>query len=117
MSIISQVGGAAVFSSASGGKVYGYNNIHNVTPVTVAPANTSRRRLTFHNPGAEDIYVYPTIDGNGAALAPTIAAPGGAFRIFGSGGALVLEGEIQGIWRALAAAGTTNPLTVMDSNV
>lgn len=117
MSIISQVGGAAVFSSASGGKVTGFNNIHNVTPVVVAAANTSRRRLTFHNPGTENIYVYPTVNAAGAANAPTVAAPGGSFLIFANGGALTVEGEIQGAWAALAAAGTTNPLTVMDSNV
>lgn len=117
MSIISQVGGAAVFSSASGGKVYGFNSLDAVTAVTVAPANTSRRKLTFHNPGTVDVVVFPTVDGNGAALAPTISAKGGSFLIFANGGSLTLEGEIQGIWKALAASGVSNPLTVMDSNV
>ena len=39
MSIISFVGGAAVFSSASGGKVYAFNNINTSANTTVAPAN------------------------------------------------------------------------------
>lgn len=117
MSIISQVGGAAVFSSASGGKVYGFNNIDSTTSVQVTAANPSRRRLTFHNPSDVDMYVFPTVDGNGATLAPTVAAPGGSFRIFGNGGSLVLEGEIQGVWKALCASSTNKALTVMDSNV
>lgn len=118
MSIISSVGGAAVFSSASGGKVYAYNALDNLVPVLVAPANPSRRKVTFHNPGDVDVLVYPSVNAVGGVNAPTVLLPGGSFRVFSNGGALEVEGECQGAWYALAIAGATNkPLTVMDSNV
>ena len=117
MSIISFVGGAAVFSSASGGKVYAFNNINTSSNTTVAPANPSRRRITFHNPGDVDIFISPTLTAAGAVLTPTTSALGGSFRVFANGGALTVEGECQTPWQALAASGSTKPLTVMDSNI
>lgn len=110
------LGGAQVFSTASGGKVYAYNAILTVSAQVVAPANSSRQKLTFHNPGAQDLYVFPSVDANGVALACSTAAKGGSFLIFANGGTLVVEGECQTAWQAFAASGTTNPLTVMDSN-
>lgn len=120
------VGAPLAFSSASGGKVYGYNNISNLAPIVVARANTSRQRIRFHNPGTEDIFIGPSnvqntlgtapTQGSNTPLAPTTAALGGMFRVYGNGGVLEISGECQGAWQALAAAGTTNPLTVMDSN-
>lgn len=120
-------GSPLAFSSASGGKVYGYNNISNAAPITVAPANTQRQSIIFHNPGAQDIFISPANINNtlgsapttGAATAftPTTALLGGAFRVFANGGSLTITGECSGAWRALAAAGATNSLTVMESNV
>lgn len=120
-------GSPLAFSSASGGKVYGYNNISNLAAIVVAQANTSRQKITFHNPGTEDIFIAPSnvqnvlgtapTNPSNVALVPTTAALGGCFRVYGNGGVLSIEGECQGAWQALAAAGTTNPLTVMDSNV
>jgi hypothetical protein len=119
-------GSPLAFSSASGGKIYGYNNI-STTPIVVAPANTSRQKITFHNPGTEDIFIGPslinntlgTVPSSGAqtAFTPTTSLLGGTFRVYANGGTLSIEGECQGAWQALAAAGSTNPLTVMDSNV
>lgn len=111
-------GGALAFSSASGGKVYAYNNITTVA-AQVAAANPSRQKITFHNPGTVDIYIAPAYvvnTGTNVALAPTTAALGGCFIIYANGGTLELSGECQGAWKAFAASGTTNPLTVMDSN-
>lgn len=127
MSIIAGgVGAPQAFSSASGGKVYGYNNISNLAAIVVAQANVSRQRIRFHNPGTEDIFIGPAFvqnvlgtaptQGSNVALTPTTAALGGMFRIYGNGGVLEIVGECQGAWQALAADGTTNPLTVMDSN-
>lgn len=110
-------GSTLAFSSASGGKVRGYNNIGNVTPVAVLPANPSRQSLTFHNPGAVDVIVYPTTDATGAVLAPTVAAPGGAFRVFANGGSLTVSGECQQAWSALSVSGANNALTAMESNI
>lgn len=121
-------GGALAYSSASGGKVYGYNNINETTARVVAPANTSRQKITFHNPGPNDIYVAPvnvqnvigTVPTNPSdvALVLTNAALGGSRIVYGNGGTLEITGECQGAFQALAktAAGTTNPFTVTDSN-
>lgn len=121
-------GSPLAFSAASGGKVYGYNNISESAARVVAQANPSRQKITFHNPGASDIFIAPSnVQGTlgtaptqptNTALVPTNAALGGCFRVYGNGGTLAIEGECQGAWQALAVtgAGSTNPLTVMESN-
>lgn len=112
-------GSPLAFSSASGGKVYAYNAI-TTAAAQVAPANTSRQKITFHNPGTVDLFIAPAYvqnTGSNAALAPTNAALGGTFRVYANGGTLSIEGECQGAWQAFAASGSTNALTVMDSNV
>lgn len=127
MGIISTGPGSPLaFSAASGGKVYGYNNI-STTPATVAPANPSRQKITFHNPGTVDIFVGPAYVQNtigstpttnaDVAFTPTTTNYGGCWRVYANGGTLSIEGECQGAWQALAASGSTNQLTVMDSNV
>lgn len=128
MTIFGGVGASLTFSAASGGKVYGYNNVSETTPLIVANQNVARQKITFHNPGAEDIFIAPVFIQNalGTAppqpsnnpLTPSNAALGGCFRVYGNGGTLVITGECQGAWQALAVtgAGTTNSLTVMDSN-
>lgn len=127
--IFATPGSASASSSASGGKVYGYNNINETTATVVAQANANRRRIIFHNPGTNDLFVGPSNVQNtlGTAptqptnkpLVPTNAALGGMFRIYGNGGTLSVEGECQGAWQSLAVTGggVANPLTVMDSNV
>jgi hypothetical protein len=126
--ILGGVGGPQTFSSASGGKIYGYNNIAEATPRVVAQANPTRQRIRFHNPGPNDIFIGPSFiqnvlgtaptQGSNVALVPSNAALGGMTRVYGNGGTLEITGECQGAWQALAVtgAGTTNPLTVMDSN-
>jgi hypothetical protein len=122
-------GSPLVVSGASGGKVYGYNNIGEAAARVVAQVNTSRQSIIFHNPGASDIFVAPANVQNvlgtaptqpsNAALTPSNAALGGSFRVYGNGGSLTITGECAGAWQAIAitGAGTTNPLTVMESNV
>ncbi len=130
MGIISTGPGSPLaFSAASGGKVYGYNNIAEAALVVVAQPNTSRQKITFHNPGPNDIFVGPANVQNvlgtaptqpsNVALVPSNAVLGGCWRVYGNGGVLSIEGECQGAWQAFAVtgAGTTNPLTVMESNV
>lgn len=122
-------GASQTVSSASGGKVYGYNNISESAAIVVAQANPSRQRISFHNPGASDLFIAPTYVQNvlgtaptspsNVALTPSNAALGGCYRIFGNGGALEISGECQGAWQAFAAtgSGTTNPLTVVETNI
>ena len=115
-------GSPLAFASASGGKVFAYNNISESSASVVASANTQRQKIMFHNPGPNDIFVAPSYvqtTGSNVALAPSNAALGGCFRVYGNGGTLVIEGECQGAYQAFAAtgAGATNPLTVMDSNI
>lgn len=128
MGVISASPGSPLTTSlASGGKIYGYNNITNVANVTVAQANPARQSITFHNPGINDIFISttnvqnvlgtaPTQPSN-VAFVPTTALLGGTFRVYANGGSLTVTGECQGAWQALGSAGTTNPLTVMESNV
>lgn len=123
MTLIAGVGAPQVYSSANGGKVYAYNAITNVNNTIVAPANASRSKIRFHNPGSNDIFISPvtayTSQGaqSQAALTPTTSLLGGTFRVFANGGTLDIAGECQQAWQALAASGTTNALTVMDSNI
>jgi len=129
MTIFAGVGGSSTVSSASGGKVYGYNNINETTARVVAPANPARQKITFHNPGANDIYVAPVNIQNVLGTSPTTpsdvalvltnAALGGSRIVYGNGGTLEITGECQGAWQALAktAGGATNPFTVTDTNV
>lgn len=129
MGIISTGPGSPLaFSSASGGKVYGYNNINETTAVIVAQVNPSRQSITFHNPNSFDVFVAPQYVQNVLGIAPTQpsnvalvlsnAALGGSFRVYGNGGALTVTGECQHAWQALAVtgAGTGVALTVMESN-
>lgn len=112
-------GGVLAFSSASGGKVYAYNNVF-TTPHQVAPANPSRQSIIFHNPGDVDIFIAPATvlnsAGSAVALVPSTAALGGCFRVFANGGSLTITGECATAWQAFSASGDTKPLTVMDSN-
>ena len=85
-------------------------------------ANTSRVKLTFHNPGTNDIFIAPVqiqTTGSNVAFNPSNAAIGGCIRVYGNGGQYTIEGECQGAYQAFAVtgAGTTNPLTVIDTNV
>lgn len=113
--IANSTGSPGAIGAASGGKVSAVNNL-GTAAIQVVAANPSRQQLTFANPSAVTIYVCPSVDLNGAALTPTLAALGGTFPIF-SGGVLVVSGECQTAWKALAASGVNNPLTIMDSNV
>ncbi len=122
MGITTTPGAPGANSSASGGKVYAFNAINTASNTPVAPANPQRNSITFHNPGANDILVSPTIalnfaTGSGVPLVPTTAALGGGFRVFANGGTLTVTGECQQAWQALALVGSTNAFTVMDSNI
>jgi len=127
MSVIGIAGAPQAFGGASGGKIYGYNNITSAANTTVALANPLRQKITFHNPGTVDIFVSqvqiqntlgtaPTTPSD-HAFVPTTSLLGGTFRVYANGGQLVVDGECQKAWQALAASGTTNPLTVVDTNV
>lgn len=115
--VVFGVGSPGAAQSANGGKVYAFNNIGNVVPVALLGKSGERRSVTFHNPGANDVLVYPQTDALGAVNAPTIAAPGGGFRIFGNGGSLTISGECQQPWSALHFTTTNQPLTVMTTHV
>lgn len=115
-------GSPLAFSAANGGKVYSYNTIAEGGLSTVAPINPGRQKIMFHNPGTNDIFIAPVkvqTTGIDVVLVPSNAALGGCFRVYGNGGTLSIEGECQGAWQAFAVtgAGSSNPLTVMDSNI
>jgi hypothetical protein len=119
MSIITGVGSPGTVSAASGGYILAYNDIYS-TPQQVVGQDPQRKKLTFHNPGANDIFIAPTViqtTGSDVIFTPSPTALGGCFRVFANGGTLVIEGECQKPWQAFAASGTTNPLTVVVSHV
>lgn len=117
MPVFTNPGAPGAYNSTNGGKVTGFNAIGNAGPTALLAANPQRVSITFHNPGAQDILVYPTTTATGAAQTPTPATPGGGFRIFANGGTLVVQGECQQAWAAIAFAGVNQSLTVMESNV
>lgn len=128
MAITAISGGPQTFSPASGGKVYGYNNINETTATVVAQANPSRQKIRFHNPGTHSLYIAQSFVQNVLGTAPTQpanvaltltnAAIGGSW-LLTAGSSLEIVGECQQAWQALAitGAGTGNPLTVTDSNI
>lgn len=123
MGIISTGPGSPLtVSSASGGKFYAYPIITESVATQVAPANPARQQITFHNPGSNDILIYPQFVVNTGSNAPNPASttnPGGAYRLFALGGTWTVSGECQGAWFATGVGGSTNnnQLTVIDSNV
>lgn len=109
----------------SGGKIYAFNNV-STSPEVVAPANVNRQSITFHNPGAVNIYIAPvnvqalnSVAGNisNQVLTPSPASLGGCFLIGAGGGFITLTGECQGSYQAFSATGSSNALTVSDNNV
>lgn len=120
MSAIFGVGAPGTVSGASGGKLYAFNTLDATTPLAVAPANTARRKITFHNPGSVDVFIFPQYvqtTGSNVANTVTVSVLGGAIRVFSNGGQYTLEGECQGAWYALAAEGSGHPFTVIDTNI
>ena len=119
MTIFTGVGSPGTVSAASGGFALAFNNI-STTPQQVLGFNPTRRRMVFHNPGTVDIFICPLyVDNTGSdvVLSPTTTTYGGCFRLYANGGTLELTGEVQKPWQALAISGTTNPLTILVSNV
>jgi hypothetical protein len=119
MPILNIVGSPQSVAGANGGKTYAFNNITNLNNLLVAPALPFRKKITFINPGGSVIlYVSMVVqlnaNGMQSGLVPTIALLGGTIPVF-PGGMVAIDGECQVGWQALAASGTANPLTVLDS--
>lgn len=108
-------GGAQTIGPTNGGKVTAINNL-GTSAITVIGPNQYRAALSFHNPGTVIVYVAPLLNAQGIAFTPTLSALGGCWQI-GPGSTLSLVGETQYGWQAFAATGSSNPLTVMESNV
>jgi hypothetical protein len=128
MTIFSLVGSSQTFSSASGGKIYGYNNINETGLTVIAQPNPSRQSITFYNPGSHTLYVAPVNVQNVLGTAPTTPSNVALTPTGGNlGGCLPLSaltsitinGECQGGWQAFgpAGSGSANPLTVIESNL
>lgn len=120
MPLLRGVGSSGSVGPTSGGKVYAFNTLDAVTPVAIAPANPSRVRIGFHNPGTVDVIVYPQYvqtSGQNAANPATVAAKGGSYLVYANGGERWVEGECQGAWYALAVSAANNAITVTDSNI
>lgn len=120
MSTFTGVGSPGTVSAASGGYFLAYNAI-STTPAQVIAADPQRQSITFHNPGANDIMIAPAFiqnTGSDVALVPSPSALGGCFRVYGNGASLTLTGgQVQKPFQAFSLTGSTNPLTVVASNV
>lgn len=117
--ITTGVGSPGTVGSASGGRTYAFNNL-TTAPVQVIGANAQRQKITFHNPGAVDIFVAPLYvqtTGSDVQLVPSPTSLGGCFRVYANGGSLEITGECQKPYQAFSATGSGNPLTVVDTNV
>ena len=108
-------GSPLAFGPTSGGKVTPVNNLAAVWVLVVA-ANPNRQSITFHNPGTNTMYIGMMTTVVGSQLNPTLAALGGTFSLL-PGATMTFTGECQLAWGAIAATGSQNPLTVMESNV
>jgi hypothetical protein len=87
------------------------------SPAPVIGANPSRTSITFHAPGANDIYVAPTqvlSGGTSVNLTPSLAALGGTYHIFAGGSLTISAPAASQAWQALAASGSNQPLTIME---
>ena len=113
-------GSPSSIGGANGGKTYAFNAVTNANNIPIAPANPSRQSITFINPGTVTVYVSMvaqlTQAGIQSALTPALATLGGSIPILPSAIFTITGGEIQLAWQAIAASGTTNPFTVLDSN-
>ena len=108
-------GSPLAFGPTSGGKVTPVNNLA-VVFVLVVAANPSRQSITFHNPGTNSLYIGMMTTVIGTAFNPLLNSLGGTFLLL-PGATMTFTGECQLAWGAMAATGSQNPLTVMESNV
>ena len=115
MAIISGVGASGSVGPTSGGKTTAVNNLGAANQQVIAQ-NVNRVQITFHNPGTVDVLVAMARDVNGAAIAPTFSSRGGGFVIFANGGEKTFSGECQLAWTGCAVSGSTNALTIVESN-
>lgn len=113
--IVGGPGQPLTVSSASGGKVTAVNNL-GTAPLSVIGANPARQKITFHNPGTVNLYVFCRVDVNGNLQTCSLASLGGSYVIF-PGAVFELTGECQRSYSAFAASGVNNPLTITESNL
>jgi hypothetical protein len=105
-------GGARTANTASGGKLT--PAVVGTVGAQVVGRNGERQKISFHNVGTTNIYVYPMTTATGGANNPSVAAPAGSFLVL-PGAQYAFDGECQVAWGAIGAA-ATNFLTVMESN-
>lgn len=119
-------GGSTAVGPTSGGKITAFNTI-STTPQLVAEANPQRRTISFTNPGPNVMWVAPQFiqslntplspQSVNIPLTPSPSVLGGCFLIPPNGGSQTFSGECAGAWQAFAYTGTTNALTVAESNI
>lgn len=116
--ITTSVGSPGTIGRAGGGRTYAFNNI-STAPQQVIGANPQRQSITVHNPGTNNIFFAPSVvqnSGSDVTLTPSTGALGGCYLI-PAGATVTFTGEVQKAYQAFASTGTTNPLTITDSNI
>lgn len=88
-----------------------FHALIDTTSTEIVTANTTTRAgLLFHNPGTVNIYICPSLDNNGLALA---AGGAGSF-LLTPGQSLPLVGLCSAAFNAVAASGSGNPVTAWE---
>ena len=120
-------GSPLAFSSASGGKVFGLQQHKRIRCASRGASKPFSSADSLPQPGSNDIFIAPSNVQNVLGTAPTTPSDVAlalsmrlsvVLSVSMATAAREIEGECQGAWQALAVtgAGTTNPLTVIDSN-
>ena len=87
------------------------NNL-GTSSIQVIGADSTRVALLFHNPNdSVSVIVCPATDANGATLTPSFTTRGGGFIILPQD-YLPVSGNCQTAWKAIAASGAANGLTI-----
>jgi hypothetical protein len=97
-------------------RVYAINNL-GASLIMVVPANPSRNSLTFHNPGQQNVAVFPQyvlVNGQNVLLTPSLSALGGGFVLQFAATLFIGGSSAKMQWNALALAGSGNPLTASE---
>jgi hypothetical protein len=102
-----------VAGTATSPKATGVNNIGTASGTSVLGSSSIRHGMLFHNPGSNDVYVYPSA----LSPAPTTTTLGGTLRIVPGDTVpfpAVMWPNQNSAFSAIALTGTTNPLTIWE---
>jgi hypothetical protein len=111
---INSLPGRMGFATTATLSFYAFNSVSS-SPTQVVAGSTGTTypaNLSFHNPSDLDIFVYPSVDGNGNSITALSSSPGGALLVYANGGSISIDGGSTMAWFAIST-GTAGSLTVV----